>query len=184
MYMEWLSQEQNLFVLQNGIEGVNHRIGSDGYPVMINLEGTGRPEMMNHNDNIDMWCIVTAVKARKTGEDSIRAIAPQGLPQDFTQQLIDVYHRTQAAAKAGHNYTDPIFAVPIEAESEYTAPLFSLYQEYFTKLVKAQPAEFDALYEKFSRQYLDAGYQEVIDERLRQYKAGNTTRLPEKSRKK
>lgn len=66
----------------------------------------------------------------------------------------------------------------IESESEYTATLLSLYQEYYAKLVKCAPEEFDALYDELSKEYLEAGYQEIIDERLAAYEAGNTTKLP------
>ena len=66
----------------------------------------------------------------------------------------------------------------IESESEYSASLLSLYQEYYAKLVKCDPAEFDALYAQFSQEFLDAGYQEILDERLAAFEAGNTTRLP------
>ena len=68
----------------------------------------------------------------------------------------------------------------IESESEYSASLLSLYQEAFAKLVKCDPAEFDALYEQLSQDYLDAGYQEIIDERLNAYEAGQTTKLPQR----
>ena len=183
MYMEWMSQADTLFIMQNGFEGINYDLGSDGYPVMRNLEGTGTPEMLNTNDNKDMWCIVKEVKTRNTIEDSIRAIAPLNLPQDFADAMIEGNKLARENAEKGWNYTDPIFAVAIESEAEYSASLFSMYQEYYTKLVKCDPSEFDALYEKFSKEYLDAGYQEIIDERLAAYKAGLTTRLPEKTRK-
>ena len=183
MYMEWMSQADNLFIMQNGFEGINYTLGDDGYPVMLNLEGSGKPEMLNNNDNKDMWCIVVEVKTRETIEDSIRAIAPRNLPQDFTQAMIDGNKIAQTMAANGQNYTDPIFAVAIESEAEYAASLFSLYQEYFTKLGKCDPSEFEDLYAKFSKEYLDAGYQEVIDERLNAYRNGFTTHLPEKTKK-
>ena len=40
-------------------------------------------------------------------------------------------------------------------------------------------AEFDALYAQFCEEFLNAGYQEIIDERLAAFEAGNTTRLPD-----
>ena len=88
------------------------------------------------------------------------------------------YNELQEIIAAGNAYSDPIFAVAIESESEYSASLQSLYQEYFAKLIKCDPAEFDALYEQFAQGYLDAGYQEIIDERLEAYEAGKTTKLP------
>ena len=176
MLMEWMIQEENLFVLENGVEGVTYTM-VDGKPV---VDGSYMGDMMlNHNMNIDMTCLVHASKVVGTIEESIAAIAPQGLPQDFTQAMIDAwYANTKAIADAGNAYSDPIFAVAIESEAEYTATLLSLYQEYYAKLVKCDPAEFDALYAELSQEYLDAGYQEIIDERLEAYEAGQTTKLP------
>lgn len=107
-----------------------------------------------------------------------RPSRPQGLPQDFYQALVDNYYELKEIADKGNAYSDPVFAVAIESESEYSASLLSLYQEDFSKLVKCAPEEFDALYEQLSQEYLDAGYQEIIDERLEAYEAGQTTKLP------
>ena len=177
MLMEWMIQEENLFVLENGIEGTTYVMGENGLPVVDgSYMGDG---MLNHNMNIDMTCLVHASKVVGTIEDSIKAIAPQGLPQDFTQMMIDSWtNETKAIADAGNAYSDPIFAVAIESEAEYTATLLSLYQEYYAKLVKCDPAEFDALYAELCQEYLDAGYQEIIDERLEAYNNGQTTKLP------
>ena len=177
MLMEWMIQPENLFVLENGVEGATYTMGEDGLPV---VDGAYTGEyMLNHNMNIDMTCLVHASKVVGTIEDSIRAVAPQGLPQDFSQAMIDTwYSDTKAIADAGRAYSDPVFAVAIESESEYSATLLSLYQEDYAKLVKCDPAEFDALYEQLCQEYLDAGYQEIIDERLAAYEAGQTTKLP------
>lgn len=176
MYMEWMFQEENLFVLENGIEGVTYTMGADGLPI---VDGSYMgPEMLNHNMNIDMTCIIHASKKIGTIEQTIGALTPQGIPQDFKQQLINNYYQLKEIADRGMAYSDPVFAVAIESESEYTATLLSLWKEYSARLVKCAPEEFDALYEELSQKYLDAGYQEIIDERLAAYKAGNTTRLP------
>ena len=106
-------------------------------------------------------------------------MSPAGLPQDFTQALIDNYYALKALADEGKAYSDPVFAVAIESESEYSAALLSLWQEYYAKLIKCKPEEFDGLFAQYSQEFLDAGYQEVIDERLEAYEAGNTTHLPE-----
>ena len=40
-----------------------------------------------------------------------------------------------------------------------------------------KPDEFDALYDELSKKYLDAGYQQIIDERKEMFEAGSTTKL-------
>ena len=44
--------------------------------------------------------------------------------------------------------------------------------------MKCDPAEIDGLFDQFSQEFLDAGYQEIMDERLAAFEAGQTTRLP------
>lgn len=177
MYMEWMCDDDVLFTMENGIEGVTYEM-VDGFPeVYADYRGS---EMLNHNNNIDMTCIVHASKVSGTAEENIAAITPKGIPQDFTQDLIDHYYEICKIADAGYSYSDPIFSVELATESEYTAPLLSLYQEYSVLLTKCAPEEFDALYDDFSKKFLAAGYQEIIDERLEAYNAGNTTKLPKR----
>ena len=79
MYMEWMSQEDTLFTLENGVLDVTYTLDANGLPV-VNGDYRGT-EMLNHNNNIDMTCIVHASKNIGTIEQTIAAIAPQGLPQ-------------------------------------------------------------------------------------------------------
>ncbi|MCR5214048.1 MAG: extracellular solute-binding protein [Eubacterium sp.] len=132
----------------------------------------------NFNNSKDFWCVTIESVKNDTIEESIAAIAPQNLPQDFTDQMLGYYNELKAVADEGVTYTDPAFSVAIEAESEYSESLLSLYIVDFDKLVTCDPSEFDALYEQLSQEYLDAGYQEVIDERLAAYEAGNSTVFP------
>ncbi|AGI40628.1 sugar ABC transporter substrate-binding protein [Thermoclostridium stercorarium subsp. thermolacticum DSM 2910] len=182
MYLEWMKQDDVLHTMQYGIEGIHYTEYDEyGYPVLKDM--TGMEERLGYNDNKDYWCVVVESKERDTIEDSIAAIAPKNLPQDFTQDMIDMYYVKAEKYERGWIYPDPIFTVTIESMNEYRASLLSLFQEFYTKLVKCDPDEFDALYEELSKQYLEAGYQEIMDEKLAAYEAGNSTRLPEKSRK-
>ena len=176
MYMEWMSQPETLFTMENGVEGVTYTIGADGLPV---VDGAYRgTEMLNHNMNIDMTCIVHAAKKVGTIEQTIAAMTPKGIPQDFTKELTDNYYTLKEIADKGWAYSDPVFSVPVNSETEISATLLSLYQEYSVALTKCAPEEFDALYKELSQKFLDAGYQQIIDERLAAYQAGNTTKLP------
>lgn len=176
MLMEWMIQPENLFVLENGIEGVTYTLDEKGLPIVdANYEGE---ERLNYNMNIDMTCLVHASKVIGEIEDSIAAITPQGIPQDFYQMIVDHYYELKELADQGLSYSDPVFAVAIESEAEYNATLLSMYQEAYAKLIKCDPEEFDALYAELSQDFLDAGYQEIIDERLAAYEDGMTTKLP------
>ena len=91
MLMEWMVQEENLFVLENGIEGVTFEYDEDGVPV---VDGDYRgEEMLNHNNNIDMTCLVHASKTLGDVEQSIGQVSPKGLPQDFTEEMIATWKK-------------------------------------------------------------------------------------------
>ena len=44
-----------------------------------------------------------------------------------------------------------------------------------------KPEEFDAMYKDYAQQYADQGYQEVVDERLEAFQAGNSTKTSRES---
>lgn len=177
MYMEWMTQDDVKFTMQWGIEGENFNYDENGLPVSV-ADYSGDCKQ-GYNNSKDYWCITIESRNAGTIEDQIRQNAPQNLPQNFDEQILDFYNTRVEYSKEGYAVNDAIFAVVVEAESEYSGTLQELYKEYRDQLVMCAPEEFDALYDELSQKYLDAGYQAIIDERKAAYEAGNTTKLPE-----
>lgn len=179
MYMEWMSQEENLFTMTWGIEGVNFNYDENGTPVAV-ADQSGLAEQQGHNNNVDYWMIVTASKTLGTVEDDIAAITPQGLPQDFYDDILANYYGQLALYENNYANSDCNFATSFDSVTEYGTILKEeLYPQYRDQLTMCKPEEFDALYDELSQKYLDAGYQAVIDERKAAYDAGLSTHLPE-----
>lgn len=177
MYMEWMSQEENLFTMMWGLEGVNFNYDENGDPVAI-ADQKGLAEQQGHNNNVDYWMIVIAAKTLGSVEKDIKAISPQGLPQDFYEDILANYKGQDAMYNNGA-YSDCNFATSFESVSEYGDSLKEqVYPEYRDQLTMCAPDKFDALYEELSQKYLEAGYQAVIDERKEAFDAGLSTRLP------
>ena len=177
MYLEWLSQPENLFTMQWGLEGVNFNYDENGKPVAVG-DQSGLEEQQGHNNNVDYWMVVTAIKVLGNIEDDIAAINPQGLPQDFYDQILANYNGQMAIYNAGYANVDCAFQSALESVTEYGTSLKEeVYPELRDQLVMCKPEEFDALYEECSQKYLDAGYQAVIDERQQLLNDGLTTRL-------
>ena len=175
MYMEWLTQEENLFAFQWGVEGENFNYDENGIPVAVSdYDGEYKQGFSN---NKDYWCIT--IEARQAGsiEDVIKNNLPHDLPQDFTEDIIQWYYDKVAVKNAGWAIDNAKWSVTMEAEAEYQTVLTNLYKEYRDKLTMCAPEEFDALYAQYAQEYLDAGYQEVIDERAENYEAGNSTTI-------
>lgn len=169
MYMEWMTQEDNLFTMQWGDEGEHYEM-VDGLPVA--KEYTGSEKTQGFNNNKDYWCVTIEARNAGTIEDVIKASSPKNVPQDFTQEIIDNYKGQVALAESGYAVVDCNYSVVIESESEYQATLLSLYTEYRDQLTMCDPSQFDALYDDLSQKYLDAGYQAIIDERKAAYQEG------------
>lgn len=177
MYMEWLMQPENLFTFQYGFEGETFDY-VDGLPVMRDLTGT---EYAMANNNKDYFCIVVESKTLGNIEDDVKLNAPVNYPDsdDFYTQLLENYNGMVAMADSGYVNSDCNFAVVISAQSEYQQVLLDKYTEYRTKLTTCSADEFDALYDQYSQEYLDAGYQAIIDERGEAYNNGYTSKLPQ-----
>lgn len=177
MYMEWLMQPENLFTFQYGFEGETFDY-VDGLPVMKDLTGT---EYAMANNNKDYFCIVVESKTLGNIEDDVKLNAPVNYPDsdDFYTQLLENYNGMVAMADSGYVNSDCNFAVVISAQSEYQQVLLDKYTEYRTKLTTCSADEFDALYDQYSQEYLDAGYQAIIDERGEAYNNGYTSKLPQ-----
>ncbi|MDO4292979.1 MAG: extracellular solute-binding protein [Eubacteriales bacterium] len=175
MYMEWMIQEDTLYTMQWGFEGENYTVGEDGIPASV-ADYSGEHKQ-GYNNNQDYWCIVKQGREVGTIEDLIRVNSPQGLPKDFTQEIIDNYYNLRKIADEGWAITDCNFSVAIDSVAEYQATLLSLYTEYRDKLTMCTPEEFDALYDELAQDYADAGFAEIAEERKEAFEAGNSTRL-------
>lgn len=166
MYYEWLSQPENLFVMQNGIENVTYTI-KDDIPVLVD-DYTGT-ERLNYNSNKDMWCLVTEGKDYGSEEKNLEAqkktYAPEGF-EDLIQQSYDYYQQTK-----DYKYTDFLFDKSIESLSQYGETLKSKWEVIQVDLITCKPEEFDAKYEAACKEYLAAGYQAVLDEKAEVYAA-------------
>ena len=164
MYFEWLAQDENLFVMQNGIEGVTYNIENEIPMLVDNYTGE---ERLNYNSNKDMWCLVTEGKDYGSDEKNLavqkKTYAPEGF-EHLIQQSYDDYQK----CKDGR-YTDFLFDKSIESLSQYGETLKSKWEVIQVDLINCKPEEFDAKYEAACKEYLAAGYQAVLDEKAETY---------------
>ncbi len=68
-----------------------------------------------------------------------------------------------------YKYNDYIFTKPIESLTELSGTLKDKWLEFKVELVNCAPEEFDAKYEAAKQEYLDLGYQRVLDEKAAVY---------------
>ena len=182
MYMEWMTQPENLFTMQWGIEGENFTYNEAGDPV-TNGEYDG-DKKQGFNNSKDYWCVTVEARSLGSIEKDIAAICPTvGVPEaeaaNLQDKLIKNYYGQAAIYDMGIANSDCNFATTIEAVAEYQETLLGKYTEYRDALTMCKPEEFDAKYDELSQKYLDDGYQAVIDDRKEAYEAGLSTKLPQ-----
>ncbi|MFM9329445.1 ABC transporter substrate-binding protein [Paenibacillus mesotrionivorans] len=161
LYLEWLSQPKNLFFLQNGVEGQNYTLDANGLPKKTpDFKGESK---LSNNNNKDYWALVTEIAEFSTPELTDKAnrinwtVAGQ---EGLTDQLLKNW-------KDGEQYRipDPLFTVVLKKVSEHKADLNALFQELYLKIVMSPADQFDKQYADAKKKFLDAGYQEILNEK-------------------
>lgn len=169
MYLEWMMQDDNLFKLQNGVEGQNYNLDADGLAVQV-ADFAGE-SALSQNNNKDYWCLWTE-SAQYDDEDlNYKANIANWAPEGYEYLIEDAYDYYKATEEY---YTpDALFTVTLEKVAEYKTDLNELWKELYVQCVLAPESEFEATYEKACETYLDAGYQEILDEKQEQLDAGS-----------
>lgn len=168
MYLEWLSQPDNLFKFQNGVEGENYTLDENGMAVK-NPDYTGE-SVLAINNNKDYWGLVTEIAQYPDPEITRQANLLNWSPpghEHLAQEMVKYYDET-----AEYRTPDAMFTVVLEKVNEYKADLNSLFQDLYVKIVLAPEDQFDAIYNDAKEQYLKAGYQEILDEKQAAIDAG------------
>ena len=168
-FLEWMSQPDVLFLLQNGIEGDNYTLDAEGIAVK-NLEYTGE-SVLSMNNNKDYWALVTESAQYPDAEVNKKAQIRNWAPPGY-EALIET-HLKYYADTAPYRTPDALFTDVVTTVGEYKADLNELFQELYIKIVTAPEDQFDTLYEKSKQTYLDAGYQEILDEKQGIIEKGN-----------
>ena len=169
MFLNWMSQPDNLFFLQYGVEGANYTMDSDGIAEPVkDFKGESK---LSNNNNKDYWCLVTEMAdygdEEKNLKANIRTLAPAGY-EDLVKQSYDYTKEVEQ-----YGLISPIFTKSIESTGEYAADLTAMWQEFYVDMITCKPEELDAKYEKYCKEYLDNGYQEILDEKQKLIDSGD-----------
>lgn len=169
MFLNWMEQPEHLFYLQNGIEGENYTLDEDGIAVPVtDFEGASK---LSNNNNKDYWCLVSEMvdygDEEKNLKANMRNLAPEGY-EDFVKQSYDYNKEIEQ-----YGLVSPIFTKSVNSTSEYASDLTAMWQEFYVDMVTCKPEELDTKYEEYCKEYLDNGYQEILDEKQALIDAGN-----------
>jgi putative aldouronate transport system substrate-binding protein len=169
MYLEWMSQPENLFFLQNGVEGENYTLDADGLAVK-NADFTGE-SALSQNNNKDYWALVTESATYDKDELNYKANLANWAPAGYEYLIEDSYKYYNDYKE--YMTPDALYSVVVESVAEYKTTLNDLWKELYVKCVLASEADFEATYKQAVEDYLSAGYQDILDEKTEAIEAGS-----------
>jgi len=161
MYLEWMSQPDNIFYLQNGVEGETYTTNDLGLAVK-NTEYSGEYKLSDNN-NKDYWCLVNESQQYADKDLNHKANVNNWAPTGYEYIIEDSYVDFYATAE--YRTPDPLFNEVVSSVAEYKSDLNEKWKELYVKCVMVSEDKFEVTYEEACQEYLNAGYQEILDEK-------------------
>ncbi len=167
-YLEWMLQDDHLFMLENGIEGENYTLSADGIAVK-NAEFAGESRLSDNN-NKDYWCLWEESAQYPTAEMQEKANLLNWAPEGYEQLILD--SKAYFDKNAEYRVPDALYTTSVTSVAENKADLNTLWQELYVKCAMASPETFDDVYKESCQIFLDAGYQAILDQKAELIDAG------------
>ena len=163
-YMDWMAIPENMFAMQNGIEGINYEgLTEDGIPYGVKSADAVPDENKMHAGDI---CFIS--NGLCYGDDAKNAAA-LALPfTGYEDEVVASYADSLTDA-----WTQISFTETVQAETDYGATVKSKQGEFLAAVVSCAPEEFDAVYDQGIQDILNVGAQEMIDGFRQAYQNGN-----------
>ncbi len=169
MYLEWMSQADNLFFLQNGVEGENYALDESGLAVK-NTSFSGESKLSDNN-NKDYWCLVIESAQYEDEDVNFKANVANWAPAGYEYLIEDAYKYYKDYLE--YSTPDALFTVVLESVAEYKSDLNDLWKELYVKCAMSKETDFEETYQKACQEFLDAGYQTILDEKTKAIEAGS-----------
>lgn len=162
-YLDWLSKPENLNTVMWGFEGKTYQMKDGKRQLIADYKGNDR---LLNGQNKDYFCLVVeGADAGNDWDNMMMAPCPPGeqyryLMQDFYKYLRKPY-----------NIAVPNIFIPkvIVSQTTYGSSLITKYKQYATQLIVCKPTEFEGKYAAYSKDYLESGYQKILDEKKATY---------------
>ena len=174
LYLDFISDANVVEYLQIGDEGITHEKDANGVVLMKTADDAHAGARPNSGYNIDLT--MTTNGLRLVSDDlTIKSMAYSYANVD-PDDVVNAINVALNDAK----YPTSIDLGAIDAEATVGDSLTSIQRSTFDKAVAASEADFDTVWESGMADYLAAGGQDIIDERLEKWTAayGSATMIP------
>ena len=164
MYLDWMCQPENMFALQNGVEGINYEgLNADGLPI-----GAKPTEQVPDENKLHAGDVAFMSTGYFFGTDEKNAayvaLSFPGFEENVAQSVL--YAGSDA-------WTQISFTVAIEAATDYSGAVMAKQNELIAQTISCDPANFDAVWDEYIAAIKAAGADKVIAAYREAYQAGN-----------
>ncbi len=163
-YLDWLAVPENMFAMQNGIEGINYEgLNEMGVPFGVKSADEVPNENKMHAGDI---CFISNGLCYFDDEKNAAALALpfKGYEEDVVASYVDALT---------DSWTQISFTVEIKSETDYGANVKSAQNTFLADVVSCDPEKFDEVYEAGLQKTLQVGAEKMIEEFRQAYKDGN-----------
>ena len=164
-YLDWMAIPENMFALQNGVEGINYEGISEefGIPYGVKSADNVPDEYKIHAGDI---CFIA--NGYYYGDDAKNAAA-LALPfAGYEKDVQDSYVDSLTDA-----WTQVSFIGNIQAQTDYGDTVKSAEAKFLADVVSCAPEKFDEVFDAGIQNILKSGAQQMIDEFRAAFQAGN-----------
>ncbi|MBQ0001099.1 MAG: extracellular solute-binding protein [Clostridiales bacterium] len=171
LYLDWISDPAHIEYLQLGDEGVTHTKLEDGSYAVMAAEA---PAIMNSGQNIDMTITCNGLHL---SDDEITV---KSMANNYAGSDPEIVICAMTACLNDSIMQKAVNVGAIEAEAGVGNALSEKRDIVFDKAVVASVEEFDSVWDAGMEDYLNAGGQDIMDERLAKWEAtfGDADMLP------
>lgn len=160
-YLNWMVQDDVRDFLQYGVEGVHYESKANGYP-------EGKKANADLPAGQILGEVLMVLNGNDFGDPEINLKALGANYPGYEQKAIDSLKLSLI-----DGWTRPRLEAPVESESSLGATVQDKGNELFVKAITCKPAEFDAVYDKLLKEYMEIGGQKILDEKIAIWDAQN-----------
>ncbi|MCQ2524001.1 MAG: extracellular solute-binding protein [Lachnospiraceae bacterium] len=173
LYLDFISTQSTVEYLQKGEEGINHKVLDGGAIAIQAVDEANVAYTQNSGNNIDLTMTTNGLRLA-TDELTNASLA-------YTYANVDPADVVKAMTVAFRDHKVPISVSVGEISAETgVSNLTDKRDATFDNAVIAAPADFDSVWDAGMAEYLSAGGQDIMDERLAKWIAvyGDALMLP------
>lgn len=161
--LDWMSKPENLSILQFGNEGTTYTVKDGVKSLVANFRG--KDQLLNGSNKDYYALVVEGIDMGSDWDNMMSAPCPAGEDYRYLMQDQFKYLRKPFNIAVQNIFIPKV----IESQTTYASTLVNKFKQYATQLIVCKPGEFEAKYAQFSKDYLDSGYQKILDEKKSTY---------------